>query len=116
MTQQHLWYYKDGALVADGDVVTGNKALNHSTPVGTYRITYKEKNATLKGEDYESKVTYWMPFNGNIGVHDAIWRDKFGGQIYLTNGSHGCVNAPYALAEKIFNNIEAGIPVICYYE
>ena len=116
MTKQHLWYYKNGALIADGDVVTGNAALNHSTPVGTYRITYKEKNATLKGEDYSSKVTFWLPFNGNIGVHDASWRDQFGGQIYLTNGSHGCVNAPYALAEKIFNNIEAGIPVVCYYE
>ena len=116
MTKQHLWYYKNGALIADGDVVTGNAALNHSTPVGTYRLNYKEKNATLKGEDYESKVTYWMPFNGNIGIHDASWRDKFGGQIYLTNGSHGCVNAPYTLAEKIFNNIEAATPVICYYE
>ncbi|MBE6062644.1 MAG: peptidoglycan-binding protein [Clostridium butyricum] len=116
MTQQHLWYYQNGALIADGDVVTGNAALNHSTPVGTYRINYKEKNATLKGENYESKVTYWMPFNGNIGIHDASWRDKFGGQIYLTNGSHGCVNAPYALAEKIFGNIEADMPVICYYE
>ncbi|MDO5516340.1 MAG: peptidoglycan binding domain-containing protein [Clostridium sp.] len=116
MTQQHLWYYKNGAMIADGDVVTGNAALNYSTPVGTYRINYKEKNATLKGEDYSSKVTYWLPFNNNIGVHDASWRDKFGGQIYLTNGSHGCVNAPYALAEKIFNNIESGIPVVCYYE
>lgn len=116
MTQQHLWYYKNGALIADGDVVTGNKALNYSTPVGTYRINYKEKNATLKGEDYESKVTYWMPFNGNIGIHDAIWRNQFGGQIYLTNGSHGCVNSPYALAEKIFNNIQAATPVVCYYE
>lgn len=116
MSKQHLWYYKDGKLIADGDVVTGNAALNYSTPVGTYRITYKEKNATLKGENYSSDVTYWLPFNGNIGVHDASWRDKFGGEIYLTNGSHGCVNAPYELAEKIFNNIEAGIPVVCYYE
>ena len=116
MTKQHMWYYKNGALIADGDVVTGNAALNYSTPVGTYRINYKERNATLKGEDYSSKVTFWLPFNNNIGIHDASWRDKFGGEIYLTNGSHGCVNAPYDLAEKIFNNIEAGTPVICYYE
>ena len=75
-------------------------------------MNYKERNATLKGEDYESKVNYWLPFNNNIGIHDAGWRTEFGGQIYLTNGSHGCVNAPYEVAEKIFQNIEAGTPII----
>lgn len=116
MTKQHLWFYKNGSLVVEGDVVTGNAANNWSTPVGTYRLNYKEKNATLKGENYASKVNYWMPFNNNIGIHDAGWRTEFGGQIYLTNGSHGCVNAPYEVAEKIFQNIEAGTPIICYYE
>ncbi|MGN0145326.1 MAG: L,D-transpeptidase/peptidoglycan binding protein [Clostridium sp.] len=116
MTRQHLWFYKNGSLIVEGDVVTGNAANNWSTPVGTYRLNYKEKNATLKGENYASEVNYWMPFNNNIGIHDAGWRTEFGGQIYLTNGSHGCVNAPYAVAEKIFQNIEAGTPIVCYYE
>ncbi len=116
MTKQHMWFYKNGSLIVEGDVVTGNAANNWSTPVGTYRLNYKEKNATLKGENYESDVNYWMPFNNNIGIHDAGWRTEFGGEIYLTNGSHGCVNAPYEVAEKIFQNIEAGTPIICYYE
>ena len=116
MTKQHIWFYKNGSLVVEGDVVTGNAANNWSTPVGTYRLNYKEKDATLKGENYESEVTYWMPFNNNIGIHDAGWRTEFGGEIYLTNGSHGCVNAPYDVAEKIFQNIESGTPIICYYE
>lgn len=116
MSKQHLWFYKNGSLIVEGDVITGNAAKNWSTPVGTYRLNYKEKNATLKGENYASDVNYWMPFNNNIGIHDAGWRSEFGGQIYLSNGSHGCVNAPYAVAEKIFQNIEAGTPIICYYE
>lgn len=116
MSKQHMWFYKNGSLIVEGDVVTGNAANNWSTPVGTYRLNYKEKNATLKGENYASDVNYWMPFNNNIGIHDAGWRTEFGGQIYLSNGSHGCVNAPYELAEKIFQNIEAGTPIICYYE
>lgn len=57
-----------------------------------------------------------MPFNGGIGIHDAIWRSQFGGNIYKTNGSHGCVNAPPYLAQKIFENIEPGTPIVCYYE
>ncbi|WP_294405419.1 L,D-transpeptidase family protein [uncultured Clostridium sp.] len=116
MSKQHMWFYKNGSLIVEGDVVTGNAANNWSTPVGTYRLNYKEKNATLKGENYASDVNYWMPFNNNIGIHDAGWRSEFGGQIYLSNGSHGCVNAPYEVAEKIFQNIEAGTPIICYYE
>ena len=57
-----------------------------------------------------------MPFNGNIGIHDAGWRNKFGGNIYLTNGSHGCINSPPNLANTIFNNIDASTPVICYLQ
>lgn len=114
-TKQHLWFYKNGILITEGDVVTGNMSNNWGTPAGTYRLNYKERNATLKGEDYSSPVNYWLPFNGNIGIHDAIWRSEFGGEIYMTNGSHGCINAPYELAEKIFENIEAGTPIVCYY-
>ena len=116
MTKQHLWFYKKGSLVTEGDVVTGNITNNTSTPIGTYRLNYKEKNATLKGEDYSSAVTFWMPFNGNVGMHDASWRTEFGKNIYLTSGSHGCVNEPYELANKIFDNIEANTPIVCYYE
>jgi len=55
-----------------------------------------------------------MPFNMNIGIHDASWRNSFGGNIYQASGSHGCVNAPEYLAKKIFENIEPGTPIICY--
>lgn len=116
MTKQHLWFYKNGALVVEGDVVTGNSSTNTLTPAGTYILNYKEKNATLKGENYASPVEFWMPFNGNIGIHDASWRTEFGKNIYLTNGSHGCVNSPYELAKTVFENIQAGTPIVCYYE
>lgn len=115
MTKQHLWFYKNGALVVEGDVVTGNALTNTLTPAGTYVLNYKERNATLVGEDYSSPVDYWMPFNGNIGIHDASWRTEFGKEIYKTNGSHGCVNSPYELAKTIYENIEAGTPIVCYY-
>jgi lipoprotein-anchoring transpeptidase ErfK/SrfK len=116
LTKQHLWFYKDGSLVIDGDVVTGNVSNNNATPAGVYALKYKQKDATLKGADYNTPVTFWMPFNGNIGIHDAYWRDVFGGDIYLTSGSHGCVNAPYDLAKTIFGSIDAGTPVVCYFE
>jgi len=116
MTKQHLWFYKNGYLIVDGDVVTGNVSNNCSTPTGVYKLKYKQKDAILKGENYSVPVNYWMPFNGGIGIHDASWRSVFGGNIYMTNGSHGCVNAPYNVANTVFNNIDEGSPIICYYE
>jgi lipoprotein-anchoring transpeptidase ErfK/SrfK len=116
LTKQHEWFYKNGTLVVEGDVVTGNVSNNTGTPTGTYVLNYKEKNATLKGEDYSSPVEYWMPFNGNIGIHDANWRSEFGGNIYMTSGSHGCVNSIPDVAKTIFENIEPGTPIIVYNE
>lgn len=116
ITRQHLWFYKEGKLITQGDVVTGNIQKGWKTPNGTYRLNYKQKDAVLRGENYASKVKYWMPFNGNIGLHDARWRGAFGGNIYNSDGTHGCVNLPEYLAKKIFENIEEGVPVICYTE
>lgn len=114
LTAQHLFYYKEGVLIAESDFVSGNVAKGYATPSGTYGITYKEREATLVGEDYETPVNYWMPFNGNIGLHDADWRKDFGKDIYLRNGSHGCINLPPKIAQKIYENISKGTAVICY--
>lgn len=115
LTKQHLWFYKDGSLIVQGDVVTGNVSSNHTTPEGVYRLKYRERDAVLKGADYASPVDFWMPFNGGIGIHDASWRSEFGGNIYKTNGSHGCINCPYNVAKAVFNNIEAGTAVVCHW-
>ena len=114
LTLQHVWVYKDGKLVADTNCVTGNSSRGFDTPTGIYQITYKERNATLKGENYSSDVNYWMPFYYNVGLHDAPWRNSFGGSIYKRSGSHGCVNLPPKIAEIVFANIEKGTPVVCY--
>ena len=114
-TAQHLYFYVKGKLVVQSDFVSGNAAKGWSTPAGAYSITYKQRNATLKGQGYATPVSYWMPFNGGIGLHDANWRKTFGGTIYKTNGSHGCVNLPPAVAKTIYENISAGDPVLCYH-
>lgn len=114
LTAQHLFFYKDGKLLVEADFVSGNLSKGYDTPAGAYPLTYKERNATLKGENYRTPVSYWMPFNGNIGMHDANWRSSFGGNIYKTGGSHGCVNLPPSAAKAIYENISQGMPVLCY--
>ncbi len=114
LTAQHLFLYVDGALVLDTDFVSGNISKGHITPTGAFRLTYKTRNATLRGRDYESFVNYWMPYAGNVGMHDATWRKEFGKDIYKTNGSHGCVNLPLKSAKVIYEHISEGFPVFVY--
>ncbi len=115
LTNQHLYLYIDGQIVLETDFVSGDVSEGNTTPPGIFGITYKTRDAVLKGETYETPVSYWMPFNGNIGMHDASWRRKFGGEIYLTNGSHGCINLPVRQAAKIYEYMKKGFPVVCYY-
>ncbi|WP_077611863.1 L,D-transpeptidase family protein [Clostridium sp. Marseille-P2415] len=122
MAAQHVYMYKDGALVWDSPCVTGNVSKNYTTPEGIYTLSYKQTDRVLRGAkqadgtyEYESHVDYWMPFNGGIGFHDASWRSKFGGAIYQTGGSHGCVNLPPNKAKALYSLVYSGIPVICHY-
>lgn len=114
LTAQHLYLYKNGSLVIDSDFVSGNPSKGNATHTGVFGVTYTEKDATLKGQNYATPVSFWMPFNGNEGMHDATWRSSFGGSIYKRNGSHGCVNLPYSVAQTIFENVSAGFPVFVY--
>lgn len=120
LTYQTLWLYKDGKLIISMPVVTGNIYAGYDTPPGVYILKYKTMHVTLKGQnadgsDYASPVTYWMPFNGGIGMHDANWRSTFGGEIYKGGGSHGCVNMPPSKAGIVYDNIEAGYPIVVHY-
>lgn len=114
-TNQRMWYYKDGVLLVETPVVTGNVSAGNASPEGIFCLVGKEENATLVGEDYKTPVDYWMPFYGGVGIHDAdSWRSAYGGDIYQWSGSHGCINTPTAQAAVIYQNIEVGTPIVCY--
>lgn len=115
-TNQHLYYYEEGKLKLDTEIVSGNISRGNGSPDGVFKIVYKKSPAVLKGEDYESDVTYFMPFAYNVGVHDASWRNgRFGGEIYKTSGSHGCINVSEEAAASLYEMIEVGTPVVAYY-
>lgn len=115
MTDQKLYYYVDGELVIDTPVVTGNVGRHMDTPSGTNFVYYKQRNRTLIGPNYQTFVNYWIAVNGHIGIHDATWRKEFGGDIYLTDGSHGCINTPMEEVSRLYDMIEIGTPVVMYY-
>jgi lipoprotein-anchoring transpeptidase ErfK/SrfK len=117
LTNQHMYVYQNSELVLESDFVSGtlSSTADCVTPQGIFGLLYKTRNAVLRGATYETPVNYWMPFYGNYGMHDAYWRSSFGGDIYVTRGSHGCINLPPASAVKLYDYVSTGFPVVCYY-
>lgn len=122
ISAQYMWYIVNGQIALETDVVTGKKGSN-DTPTGTYTILEMQRNRTLRGRplpngkpSYLTPVSYWMRVTwSGIGFHDAGWQPTFGGERYLTNGSHGCINMPPAKAGELYNMISKGTPVVIHY-
>ena len=123
LTEQYMWYYQDGNVIFESDIVSGLASdPERKTPPGIFTMYYKKSPDVLRGTkkadgtySYEQPVTYWMPFNGGIGFHDADWQPYFGGDRYLTGGSHGCINMPPDKAGELYNIIQYNVPIICFY-
>ena len=122
LSEQHMYYYQDGADIFESDFVSGNMSYaDRQTHAGIFTLYYKKSPDVLRGGQkgtanyYEQPVQYWMPFDGGIGFHDANWRDDFGGDIYLTSGSHGCINLPPENAAVLYDLIQYDVPIVCFY-
>ena len=65
---------------------------------------------------WDTKVDFWLGVKGQeVGFHNAPWRSAFGGNIYKTGGSHGCINLSYENAQKLFDIAKDGDPIIIHY-
>ena len=124
VTNQHVTYFKDYKPYMEMDCVTGKENdPERRTPSGVYSVLNKLENQTLgsltsldPGQRYESHVDVWMPFFESYGMHDASWRENFGGGWYWEYGSHGCVNLPPDDAIMMFKDIDYFTPVIVLRE
>ena len=110
ISDQNIKYHNGEEIMLESDVVTG-KQNSMDTRIGMFEIYGKQTARYLMGNSY---VDYWMPFDGGIGLHDASWRDEFGGEIYINSGSHGCVNLPFEIAKQIYENSEVGTKVLVH--
>ena len=117
------WYYENGEMKMESDIVSGYPSESRNTPAGVYKLWLKERGKTLvgssDGQSYASYVEFWNYFSTiGIGFHDASWQGGvFGGEKYQspTWGSHGCVNLPYDAAEYIYENAPLDTPVFLYW-
>lgn len=123
--QQTMWCYVDGKLLVSTPVVTGNVSKGWDTPKGgVWKVKGRRTNYTMTGKidpatgkpSYTAFCNYWIPYSEDltIGLHDLTNRTSYGGNIYLTNGSHGCVNTPLDAVKQIYEVVAYGFPVVVY--
>ncbi|MBQ7990767.1 MAG: L,D-transpeptidase family protein [Oscillospiraceae bacterium] len=119
LTAQHLWYYKDGELQFETTSIVSGKATDpaRKTPGGIYSVYTKETNYMMNAADgsYRTRCSYFMrlSFEG-IGLHD-LSRGSYGGNTYINNGSHGCINMKYSEVKQLYEMVDRGTPCIMYY-
>ena len=117
ISTQTLWYYYEGELLTTTPIISGCVNLGRSTPSGSVWAIDAKKNdwefTTFPGAFSE----YWMPFNDQVGLHDASWQaaETYVVETYIDGGSHGCVNTPLEPMRIVFGHSEIGDPVVVYY-
>ena len=82
------------------------------TPAGEYRVWYKVRATKMEGGSKLNNTYYYLPnvpytmfFYGDYGIHGTYWHQNFG-----TPMSHGCVNTPTPVAEKLFYWADPQLP------
>lgn len=118
IADQHLWECSGQNLVMDADISTGAVGLDpdYATPTGTFAIAGMVRDTELVGHDshgsWDDSVAYWMPFDDEVGFHDASWQTfPFGSSEYLQSGSHGCVHMPLDAIAHLYDDVSIGTPV-----
>ena len=115
ISDQVVTYFENGVIKLQTPCVTGLANGRRNTPYGTFKILTKTPGKRLRGKTWNCWVNRWMRFtNSSIGLHDASWRSSFGGEIYKTNGSHGCVNLPTEAAYQLYDLVNIDTTVIVH--
>lgn len=126
LSEQYARYYdENGSIVWEAHFISGLPG-EHATPEGVWQINSNSGGTTLIGKkdpetgepEYESKVDYWMPFEGNmVGLHDASWQNDASfdnPNSYKWCGSHGCINLRPSDAKALHECIKVGLCVVVH--
>lgn len=113
ISEQKVYCYYQGQLVLTADCVTGipTYGTTKGTNKGYTKINGKSYNTTLM---LDTPAEIFISFNPDgEGFHDSK-RSQFGGNIYLTNGSHGCVNMRLEDVKVLDKHLEPGDHVLVH--
>jgi lipoprotein-anchoring transpeptidase ErfK/SrfK len=113
ISKQRLWACEGARQVNSTAVTTGKVVDQDQTPLGSWRVQAKQRDRYLVGPGYKDYVKYWVPFNGDFGLHDAPWQTvPFGSKDWPTQGSHGCIHTPTRVMAWIYRWVRPGSTVV----
>lgn len=109
LSDQKLIAHQGNTVFLESLVSTG---LWGRTPPGEYSIWYKIRATKMEGGSKALNTYYYLPnvpyamfFFGNFGIHGTYWHNNFGRPM-----SHGCVNTPTPIAEKLYYWVDPQLP------
>ncbi len=109
LSDQKLIAHQGNSIFLESLISSG---LFGKTPPGEYRIWYKTRATKMEGGNRATNTYYYLPnvpyaifFKGDFGIHGTYWHQNFGKPM-----SHGCVNAPTPIAEKLFYWTDPQVP------
>lgn len=109
LSDQKLIAHQGDRIILESPISSG---LTNRTPVGEYSIWYKIRSTKMEGGNRLTKSYYYLPnvpyamfFFKDYGIHGTYWHNNFGQPM-----SHGCVNAPTPIAEKLFYWVGPDLP------
>ena len=125
ISSQEVKLYCNNEVILTTPVVTGKpKTPSDKGLFEIYDISHSRYLIDPNGE-YKSYVDIMMKYNGGEGLHDAEyhthedgfshgWRNAsaFGGDTYLKNGSHGCINMLHEDVMTVSDYVDIGTKVL----
>ena len=113
ISDQMVYIVNNNEIIHNCEVTTGKPG--HETDLGYTEIWAKNYNRKLSGKNYSRDVKYAFFFNNDEeAFHDARWRYEFGGEIYKTNGSLGCINMNIEDVKILDEYTEVGTKVLVH--
>jgi hypothetical protein len=99
------------AIVSPGKK-SKNKAKDHRTKTGKWRIREKHVTTTMDGDGPGGELPYSIQdvpyvqyYDGSYALHGAFWHNNFGREM-----SHGCVNLSPSDSKRVFSWTEPQLP------
>lgn len=100
--------YSYGEFGEQGSFLISSGVKRMPTPRGAFVAQKKKPVVHYKGPGYDYPGAKWnLQFKPKYYIHGAYWHNNFGRPM-----SHGCVNAPYAEMEKLYNFANEGTIIV----
>lgn len=113
-TSQHLWYYKDGSLVTDTGIVSGNISRETAHRMASLRLHTNRKMPHLSAKIMRpmSDISCRLPtMSASTMQAGAAHLAKRSTKLPVLTAVSMCLRK----RQKLFQTLQVGTPVIAYY-